>query len=121
MTLLEKNKEFKKQYKEFRRISRELLKGPELEVHDLAVDMRIYDLREEIMKEIDKKRKQLTELYAKIYDGEPKTKEIDKYIEISEELIKCDDFIQPDLLQTLKVSRDLVWAFKHAQEQKSII
>jgi len=121
MNLVEKNKEFKAQYKEFRRISRELLKGPELKVHDLAVDMRIYDLREEIVKEIEKKRKKLTELYEKIYDGEPKSKDIDKYIEISEELIQCDDFIAPDLMQTIRVSRDLVWAFKHAQEQKSIV
>ena len=112
--LREKYKEFKSRQSDYVNRREELLRGPEKKAAEIAEDLGVHTLREEVQKLLKKKLATAWRLYRKIWDGEPTEKDIEKFLELADEVIKYDDFMTEDNIKVWMVTRDLVWSYKQA-------
>ncbi len=114
MKLTKKYSEYLSNFAEYQKIRKELLRGPEVKLHEIAEDLNIYKLRKEVAEGVKKLIAKGWRLYRKIYNGAPTEAEIDKFITLAEEVMTYEGFISEDMIVVWRVSRDLVWAYKEA-------
>ena len=92
----------------------ELLKEPEEELSALSEDLNLFGLRAEVEKLLRNDMKRAWNLYRRIYNGSPTEKDIDKFLELTDEIMLYEDFVSADQQKVWRVSRDLIWAYKTA-------
>jgi len=109
--LQKKYAEFKASNEDYIKLRKKLLKEPEEKSHEIAEDLGIYTLRKEVEVLLAKRIKQAWNLYRKIWSGKPSKKDVDKFLDLADEIQAYTDLIPEDMLQVWKVSRDLIWAY----------
>ena len=112
MSLLERYKRFTKNNEIFKRNQREKLGPSEMEMHALSDNLALKSLRSSIQEELQELVVEGTSLYKEIYDGKPEYEDLERFIEIANQIIQCKDFVSSDQIKSWEVFRDLVKTFK---------
>lgn len=111
MTTLEKKySEYKSKKAEYLRISSEL--QTEGDRQDLAAEMNVCQLHQEVDCLLSKSIKRASKFYRKIYNGSPTDEDIDKFLTLADRIIKYEDFISGEQLRIWSILKKLVLAHK---------
>ena len=112
MSILENYKRFKSHNEEFKHKRAELQKTSDMELHTFSEDLELRNLRAHIEDELQELLEEGTILYKEIYEGNPTSEDLSRFLVIANQIIHCKDFISPDQIKAWRVFRDLVEAYK---------
>jgi len=104
--------EYRKNFSKYQAKRRKLLKKPEENLHQLAKDFKIYELRSTVEYDVNALIKEGWELYSEIYNGEPSLKNIDKFLDIANSVIVYEDFITLEQINIWKITSNLISAYR---------
>ena len=110
-------KDFKANQSLYLKKRRDILKGPEEQLLEIASELNIHKLRQTVEADVKLLIKNGWSLYEKIYNELPSLDEIDEFLEIVDIILSYEDFISADQIKVWKISRNLVLAYKEADDK----
>lgn len=128
MKLPELYQEYRSQNEKFQKRRRDIMKQPEMDVHEAAVDLNVYELKRRVETKVAAQLNKAWKLYDEIWSGEPDKKTMRKFLEVAKPLMDYKEFLLATQLDVLKVSCNLIEAYEQSfhgtideYNQKSVI